>query len=32
VKRPAGDYATLRIALVPCVIWPSTRQLPDAPM
>jgi len=32
VQMPAGDYATLRIALVPCVIWPSARQLPDPPM
>ncbi len=28
VQLPS-EYATLRIALVPCVIWPSARQLPD---
>jgi hypothetical protein len=32
VQMPAGEYSTLRIALVPCVIWPSDRQLPDPPM
>ena len=31
VQMPASEYATLRIALVPCVIWPSTRPLPDPP-
>ena len=29
VQMPAAEYATLRIALVPCVVWPSTRPLPD---
>jgi hypothetical protein len=32
VQMPASSYDALRIALVPCVIWPSTRQLPDPEM
>jgi hypothetical protein len=32
VQLPSSAYAPLRIALVPCVIWPSTRPLPDPSM
>lgn len=29
VQVPPNAYSPLRIALVPCVAWPSTRPLPD---
>jgi hypothetical protein len=29
VRVPADAYAALRIEMVPCVIWPSSRPLPD---
>jgi hypothetical protein len=29
VQMPPNAFAPLRIALVPCVIWPSARPLPD---
>jgi hypothetical protein len=32
VQIPMDAYAPLRIQLVPCVIWPSTRPLPDPSM
>jgi hypothetical protein len=32
VEMPASAYSPLRIALVPCIAWPSTRSLPDPSM
>jgi hypothetical protein len=32
VQMPASAYESLRVALVPCVVWPSTRSLPDPVM
>lgn len=32
VQLPTSAYSPLRIALVPCVVWPSTRPLPDPNM
>jgi len=32
VQVPPNAYAPLRIQLAPCVIWPSTRPLPDPRM
>ncbi len=32
VRIPADGYGPLRIQLVPCVIWPATRPLPDPSM
>jgi hypothetical protein len=29
VQVPPNSYGPLRIALVPCVMWPTARQLPD---
>jgi len=32
VRIPPDAYQPLRIQVVPCVIWPATRQLPDPSM
>ncbi len=32
IQMPPDAYTPLRIALVPCIAWPSTRPLPDPSM
>jgi hypothetical protein len=32
IEMPPSAYSPLRVALVPCIAWPSTRPLPDPSM